>query len=87
MTKTEIRRINGLIRQLRADRKAIASGQRLHWGTAWCTGPGGLGHTEPPEICEGCAIREWCQAKANALTPEIGRLQGLLVPQLQGALF
>ena len=85
MTKAVQRKITRQIRGLRADRKAWLTGQRLHWGMAWCDGPGALGHQVP--CCEGCCTRMYCRDRAAEFSPEIERLAAMLAPVVQGALW
>ncbi len=85
MTKTAQQKITRQLRVLRADRKAWLTGRHLHWGVSWCDGPGALGHQDP--CCDGCCTRAYCRDRAAGISPEIERLEALLAPAVQGALW
>lgn len=86
MTKTEQRRINAQLRDLRAGRKALLTGKPYaNTGVPWCAGPGSPGHQDPG--CDGCATAALCRWKAGHLTTRIQDLETRLTPATQDALF
>jgi hypothetical protein len=85
MTQTARRNITRQIGCLRADRKAWLTGQPLHWGQPWCHGPGSL-YCEG-DGCIGCASVAWCGDRAAEIGEQIGHLEALLAPVVQGALW
>lgn len=85
MTKTAQQKINRQLRVLRADRKPWLTGQHLHWGQPWCAGPGSPYCAGPG--CEGCATVTWCRDRAAEIGEKIRRLQEMLAPAAQGALW
>lgn len=55
MTTTTTRRLNGELRQLRAQWRRTVTGEAVPWGVPWCS------HRAPEPSCEGCCTRLWCR--------------------------
>lgn len=71
-SKAEVRRLGAELRAVRSERLAWLTGARLHWGVAWCAGPGSAFHQSP--VCEGCATVTYCRDRAAEYEPRIAAL-------------
>ena len=86
MTKAALRRINGQLRTLRAERRALLTGAvYANTGMPWCDGPGSPYHQEP--LCDGCAVAALCRSKAEHVAMKISDLESRLAPVSQAALW
>ena len=85
MTKTQARAVNARLRSLQIERRRWLAARYVPWGWPWCDGPGSIHHQEIG--CEGCGAVAWCQHRAEEIAAEIGQLEALLVPAVQGVLW
>lgn len=72
-TKTEKRRIDRELRELRKEHKSLITGryigERGWWGVPYCTRPCGVG------TCEGCAVRMSLRDQAEPIAQQIEELK------------
>lgn len=85
LTKTAGRAVNSTIRELRSERRKWLAGRYAPWGMPWCAGPDSPHHLEI--CCEGCATVAFCRHRAAEIAEQIGQLEAMLAPAVQGALW